>query len=91
MMSTEDSPYRISGVQLAPDGVSITYMRMADLKENGLLFQRMVTVPVRADYDDEIERVVEAIETLIADVEDDEKILEPMRLGEDDDDGEDET
>lgn len=87
MMSTEDSPYRISNVQLAPDGVAITYLRVKDLKENGLVFQRMVTIPVRADYDDEIERLVEAIETLIADAEDDEHLVDPIRLDEDEDEG----
>lgn len=90
-MILEDSQYRVSGVQVVPEGVEITYFRMKDVKENGLIFRRAVVVPFGADYDDELERLAEAIQTLIADAEDDEQVLEPMSADKDDDDDEEDT
>lgn len=83
----EDSPYRVSGLQVGPEGVTINYVRLRDIKENGVMFQRAVMIPHGADYDDEIERLAEAIDTLIADVEDDEDVLDPMNF--EDGDGDD--
>ncbi len=88
-MIADDSPYRVSGLQIVPEGVEISYFRTQDVKENGLVFRRVVMVPFGADYDDEIEQLAEAIHTVIADVEDDESVLQPMRLGEDEDEDDD--
>lgn len=87
----ENSPYRISGLQILPEGVEIAYVRTSDVKENGLMFRRVLLVPFGADYEDELEQLAEAIHTVVADAEDDEDVLEPMRLegsGDEDDDDE---
>lgn len=89
-MILEDSHYRVHGLQVVPEGIEISYLRLKDIKENGVVFRRVVLVPFGADYDDELERLAEAIETVIADVEDDESVLEPFQPGDGDDDDEEE-
>lgn len=88
-MILEDSQYRVNGLAVVPEGIEISYFRLKDMKENGVLFRRVVLVPFGSDYDDELERLAEAIETVIADVEDDEQTLEPFKPDDDDDDDED--
>ncbi len=84
-----DTPYRVQAVQVHPEGVEVHYLRLSDIKENGVVIKRVLMVPFDADYNDEIERMAEAIETLIADVEDDEEVLEPWQPHEQDEDDED--
>ena len=88
-MIDDVSTFRVSQLAIRPEGVEISYLRTTDIKENGLVFSRVLLVPFGADYDDELERLAEAIHTLIADAEDDEDVLEPMRLGEDEDEDDD--
>ena len=85
-MIADDSQYRVSGLSIVPEGMEISYLRLGDIKENGLMVRRIVLVPFGADYDDEIEHLAEAIHTLIADVEDDEGVLEEMRPADEDED-----
>ena len=81
--------FQVSGLTIRPEGIEISYIRRNDVKENGLVFSRVLLVPFGADYDDELEQLAEAIHTLIADAEDDEEVLEPMRQDEDEDDEDD--
>lgn len=88
-MIADQSQYRVSGLSIVPEGMEISYLRLSDIKENGVMWRRILLVPFGADYDDEIEQLAEAIHTLIADAEDDEEVLDPMRPADDEDEDDD--
>lgn len=80
----------ISGVEIVPEGVSISYMRVPrDVRKNGLLWQHNVVVPTGSDYDDEIETFMDALQALLVDVLEDEETAEPIEPTTDEDEDED--
>lgn len=82
----------LHGVSLMEDGsIELAYMRMpVDLRVNRLMWQHSVIVPAGSDYDEEIDAVYEALTALLDDVLDDEDRVEPMPLGQEDEDDEEE-
>ncbi len=82
----------IHAVETTEDGgLAITYGRLRrDVRKNGLMWQHTVVVPAGSDYDDELEAVGEALQSLLEDVLEDQKTAEEIDLTEpeeeDDDD-----
>lgn len=83
---------QIVGVNLLDDGsMEIAYIHLpTDAKKNGLLWKHAVHVPVRSDYDDELEAVMDALNALLADVLEDRDTAEAVELEEPDEDDEEE-
>lgn len=81
----------IEGIDISPDGVSISYLRLPlDIRKNGLAWRHQVFVPAGSDYDDELEALNDAALALLADVLDDEDRAEPIEPQEEEDDDDDE-
>lgn len=83
----------LRGLNIEPNGdMLVEYcIPSLDARQNGVILNHTLLVPMGADYDDELEAVQESILALIRDVLEDFPELEPLRLpqaadDEDDDD-----
>lgn len=71
----------VSGITFEEDAVVIQYMQPnRDLRENGLLLQHALSIPVEDDYDDEIRDLIEAAHLLLLDALDDHRRLPAYQL-----------
>lgn len=83
--------YAIRKVEFNNDGgLTIEFLMAPDIKKNGLVMARMLTIPPTADYAEEFDAVCDALNTLLFDALDDVINTEPASAPFEDDEDDDE-